>query len=245
MLTTDRETQVAEAVLDLAARAVDCDVSDLLHDLTAHMVALLDIWAAGTTVRDESGQVDHLTASNEECRLLEEAQSKLGEGPCVDSTRSGTVLAPVVLGTSDPALRRWPRFTPRALRAGVVSVAAVPLRADGYTFGAVDLLGAGPTPPTGRDLRLAQALADAAGAWLRQRKALRTRDQVVEQLQTALTTRLVIEQAKGALAARLDIGVEESFALLRSHARARQMRLSDLATRVAQGAVPAELLAPR
>ncbi|GAA2254979.1 transcriptional regulator [Streptomyces ruber] len=241
MPSTERETLVAEAVLDLAARTGDCDVLDLLQDLTAHLVTLLGIRAAGAMIMNGAGQVDHLAASDEDFRRLEEGQLALDEGPCVDSTRSGAVLTPVVLHPPGTGLRRWPRFAPRALRVGITSVAAVPLRVGEHTVGAVDLMGAGPFPPTRRDLRLAQSLADAAGAWLRQRKVLRTKDEVLEQLQTALNTRVVIEQAKGALAARLGIGVEESFVLLRSHARSRRQKLSELAARVAQGAVPSEL----
>ncbi|MFD7817470.1 ANTAR domain-containing protein [Streptomyces sp. NPDC059785] len=239
--TTERESLIAEAVPDLAARTCDCDVLDLLHDLTAHMVTLLGVRAAGTTVLNEAGEVDFLTASDETCRELEEDRLELNEGPCVDSARSGTVLAPVALRGPGPGPRRRPRFTVRALRAGILGVAAVPLRAGEHTLGTVNLLSATPDGPTERDLRLAQVLADAAGAWLRQRQVLRTKDGILGQAEAAPDSRIVIEQAKGVLAARLGISVEESFARLRAHARAQQQRLGDLATSVARGTVPPAL----
>ncbi|MEU6113014.1 GAF and ANTAR domain-containing protein [Streptomyces sp. NPDC047117] len=241
MPTTDRETLVAEAVLDLATRTYECDVLDLLHDLTAYMVSLLGVRAAGATISNEAGKVDYLTASDEMCRQLEEEQLELDEGPCVDSTRSGTVLAPVALHPAGPVVQRWPRFAPRALSLGITSAAAVPLRAGEHTVGAVNLMSTAPFPLTERDLRLAQTLADAFGAWLRHRQVLRTKDEIVRQLQRALETRIVIEQAKGVLASRLGIGVDEAFVRLRCHARARQQKLSDLASRIAQGAMPCGL----
>ena len=243
MYTTDHEALVAEAVLDLATRTYKYDALDLLHDLTAYMVSLLGVYAAGATILNEAGQVDYLTASNEVCRQLEEVQIELDEGPCVGSTRSGTLLTPLTLGPSSPGLRRWPRFTPRARRVDITSVAAVPLKAGRHTVGSVNLMSGGITMPTALDLRMAQALTAAAGAWPQHRRVLLSKDEIVEQLQTALQTRIVIEQAKGVLAARLGITVEDAFPRLRSYARARRMRLRDIATRVAQGDVPRELAA--
>ncbi|GGX81201.1 transcriptional regulator [Streptomyces minutiscleroticus] len=241
MPTTERETLVAEAVIDLTVHAGGRDFLDVLHDLTAHLVTLLDVRAVGMTILDEAGRLDYLTASDEMCRRLEEDQLELGEGPCVDSTRTGTVLPRVALGPGTPGLRRWPRFTPRALCAGILSVAAVPLHVSDNMLVAVNLMSATSGAPTEQDLRLAQLLADATGARLQQRQVLRARDEICDQMETALDTRIVIEQAKGALAARLGVDVEEAFIRLRSHARARQQTLGDLATHVTRGAVPSGL----
>ncbi|GGL94688.1 transcriptional regulator [Streptomyces fumigatiscleroticus] len=244
MPSTYRETLVAEAVLDLSVRTYDCDVLDTLHDLTAYAVTLLGIRAAGTTIVDEAGRVNYLTASDEVCRQLEEDQLDLDEGPCLDSTRSGTVLPPVTLRPPGPGRQRWPRFTSRALRVGITCVAAVPLRTDGHAVGAVNLMCAGSSVPSEQDLRLAQVLADAAGVWLRQRQILRTRDEIAEQLEAACDTRLVIEEAKGVLMARLGIDVDEALLRLRSYARARRQSLGELAARVTGGTVPTGLDAP-
>ncbi|MCQ4207834.1 ANTAR domain-containing protein [Streptomyces longispororuber] len=230
----------SQAVLDLAFRADGFDVLELLHDLTAHTVSLLGLRSAGVTVLSETGQVDYLTASDETCRRLEEDQLELGEGPCLDSTRSGKILPPVLLRAAHPSHDLWPRFTARALRAGITSVAAVPLRTPHHPLGAVNLMSGGRVP-TREDLSLAQSLADAAGICLHHRQTVLTKNEIIGQLQTALTSRIVIEQAKGMIAARQGIGMEEAFNRLRGHARSRQQKLTELATHVVQGALPVEI----
>ncbi|MGE6737476.1 ANTAR domain-containing protein [Streptomyces sp. NPDC059900] len=227
-------------MLDLASRADTFDMLELLHDLTTHTVSLLGVRLVGVTVLNEAGEVDYLTASDEACRRLEEDQLELGEGPCLDAARTGSAMAPVLLRAAHPSRRLWPRFTPRALRAGITGVAAVPLRTPRYPLGAVNLMSDGRLP-TRQDLSLAQVLADAVGFCLHQRHATRTREEVIGQLQTALESRIVIEQAKGMLASRLGIGVEAAFLRLRDHARSRQQRLTELASDIVRGAVPSEL----
>lgn len=128
MSATRNDVLAAQAVLDLASRADGFDVLELLHDLTTHVVDLLGVSSAGVTVLDGHGRVDYLTASDETSRQLEEDQLELGEGPCVDSTRTGDVLSPVLLRADRPSHQLWPRFTARAVAAGISCVAAVPLR---------------------------------------------------------------------------------------------------------------------
>ncbi|QEV61003.1 ANTAR domain-containing protein [Streptomyces spectabilis] len=205
-----------------------------------HTVSLLGVRSAGVTLLDETGQVDYVTASDETCRRLEEDQLELDEGPCVDSTRVGTALAPVLLRADYPSCQRWPRFTPRALGAGITCVAAVPLRAAQHPLGALNLLSADRVP-TREDLCLAQLLADATGSCLQHRQTVLAKDEISCQLETALESRIVIEQAKGVLAYRLGVDVEEAFTRLRAHARSRQQRLTELAAQVTQGVIPAEL----
>ncbi|MDQ1040498.1 GAF domain-containing protein [Streptomyces sp. V3I8] len=240
MSATRHDVPAAQAVLDLASRAEGCDVLELLHDLTTYAVSLLGVRSAGVTVLDERGQVDYLTASDETCRRLEEDQLELDEGPCVDSTRTGKALAPVLLRAAHPSVQRWPRFTPRALRAGISSIAAVPLRTPQHPLGALNLMSADRVP-TREDLRLAQVLADAAVICLQHRQILVAKDEIIGQLEAALESRIVIEQAKGVLASRLDVDVEEAFVRLRGLARSRQQKLTELAAQIARGSIPAEL----
>ncbi|WP_420031396.1 GAF domain-containing protein [Streptomyces sp. cg28] len=208
---------------------------DLLHDLTAYAVDLGQVTSAGVTVLDEGGHVDYLTASDEVCARLEEDQLDLDEGPCVDAARTGSMLQPVVLEPSGPALDRWPRFTPRAVAAGFTCVAAVPLRIRGLSLGSLNLLQAGPDTISHEDLQLAQLLADATGSRLHHRQTLLARDEVIAQLTTALQSRIVIEQAKGMLAARLGTDAEDAFQRMRALARSQQRKLIDLARQIAQG----------
>ncbi|KOT95787.1 transcription antitermination regulator [Streptomyces sp. NRRL F-5755] len=244
MTTTTREVLIAHGVLDLARRRAGFDPLELLHDLTAQAVALLPVRSAGITVLKPDGtSVVYVTASDELCLALEEDQSELNEGPCLDSARSRRPL-PVLSLSEPPGSIRWPRFAPRARRAGITAVAAVNLHLPQLSLGALNLLMAGPPYPGGQDLRLAQTLADAAGAALAFRQELADKDQVLDQLQTALDSRLVIEQAKGVLSARLGVGMDEAFQRLRAHARSRQQKLTDLSARITRGDVPADLLTP-
>ncbi|QCX82607.1 ANTAR domain protein (plasmid) [Streptomyces sp. YIM 121038] len=238
MSVTRHGVLASQAVLDLAWRADGFDVLELLHDLTGHVVGQLGVYSA-LTILDETGQVDYLTASDETCRRLEEDQIELDEGPCLDSTRTGKALAPALLHTS-VAHQRWPRFTPRGLRAGITSVAAVPLRTPHHPLGSLNLLSTARVP-TREDLRLAQALADAAGISLHHRQALLAKEEIIGQLETALESRIVIEQAKGVLASQLGIDMDEAFARPRRHARSRQQKLTVLASNVAHGDIPADL----
>ncbi|MGW7554821.1 GAF and ANTAR domain-containing protein [Streptomyces rimosus] len=244
MTTTDREVRIAHGVLDLAHRRTGFDPLELLHDLTAEAVALLPVRSAGITVLEPDGTgVVYVTASDELCLALEEDQIELNEGPCLDSARSRRPL-PVLSLSEPPASIRWPRFAPRARRAGITAVAAVNLHLPQLSLGALNLLMAGPPFPGTHDLRLAQTLADAAGAALAFRQQLADKDQVLDQLQAALDSRLVIEQAKGVLSARLGVDMDEAFQRLRTHARSRQQKLTDLAARITRGDVPTDLLEP-
>ncbi|WP_030670252.1 GAF and ANTAR domain-containing protein [Streptomyces rimosus] len=244
MTTTNRELLIAQGVLDLADRPAGFDPLELLHDLTAQAVALLPVRSAGITVLEPDGNtVVYVTASDELCLALEEDQSELNEGPCLDSARAHRAL-PVLSLSEPPGSIRWPRFAPRARRAGITAVAAVNLHLPQLSLGALNLLMAEQPYLGGQDLRLAQTLADAAGTALAFRQQLADKDQVLEQLQTALDSRLVIEQAKGVLSARLSVDMDDAFQRLRAYARSRQQKLTDLSARVTRGDVPADLLTP-
>ncbi|MFD7713545.1 ANTAR domain-containing protein [Streptomyces sp. NPDC059785] len=240
-MITERELQLSQAVLELVHRPADFDVLQLLHDLTAHAAAFLPVRGVGITVLDEDGDIAYLTASDETCRRLEQDQLDLDEGPCLDSARTRVPL-PVTLLTSREASTRWPRFTSRALTKTITAVAALPLHTPDLMFGALNLLMTRAPYADDRDLALARLLADAATIALTHRHEVSTREQVVHQLRTALDSRLVIEQAKGVLSARLGLSIDEAFTLLRAHARAHQQKLTALATRVALGDIPDALL---
>ncbi|MFI2242135.1 GAF and ANTAR domain-containing protein [Streptomyces chrestomyceticus] len=239
---TESQARVAEAMRDLVHRTTDFDPLELLHDLTAHVAALLPVAGAGVTVLDELERVEYATASDERCRHLEQVQIELDEGPCLEATRTGLAL-PVSSLTGPPALR-WPRFARNARRVGITAVAAVPLRSPAVTIGALNLMLSdqdSDTAPDGPQMRIAQALADATASCFGHRQEARDQASVTEQLTIALDSRLVIEQAKGVLSERLKVPVDEAFQRLRRHARARQQKLTALATEIAQGAIPTEL----
>jgi GAF domain-containing protein len=149
----------------------------------------------------------------------------------VDCFRSGQPVAVIDLVTAG----RWPRFTAAAAEVGFAAVHAVPMRLRAQTIGALNFFGVAPGPVDAARLRLGQALADVATIGLLQQRAIHRRDALTEQLQSALNSRVLIEQAKGVLAERLQVGVDDAFAILRQSARAANRRLADLARAVVDG----------
>lgn len=228
-----RERALAEAFVEVADTLVDdFDVIDFLHVLAEHCVRLLDVDAAGLMLADHRGTLHASAASSENARLLELFELQADAGPCVDCYRSG---APVVNADLDANAERWPQFAEAARLAGFVSVHALPLRLRETVIGALNLFCSSPAPLGEQDVRVGQALADVATIGILAQRGLAQADLIATQLQNALNSRIAIEQAKGALAERHQITVDEAFAILRRHARANNLRISDLARDVATG----------
>jgi transcriptional regulator with GAF, ATPase, and Fis domain len=187
---------------------------------------LLDVAAAGLLLADPRGELRVVAASSEAARLLELFQLQNDQGPCLDCYRSGQ---PVQAADLDAAAARWPRFAPVARQAGFAAVQALPMRLREQVIGALNLFRAAPGVFDPADVRVGQALADVATISLLHERSMRHSDALNEQLQTALNSRVVIEQAKGKLAERLGVDMDQAFSLLRDFARNRNLRLSDLA----------------
>lgn len=238
-----RERLLAETFVDLADTLVDdFDIIDFLHMLAERCVRLLDVTAAGLMLADHEGQLRITASSTERARLLELLEVQSDEGPCLDCFAEGAAVVEGALG--EPGRHsRWPRFAAEARAAGFQSVVALPLRWRDETIGALNLFSMDPKPLRPAEHLLAQALADAATIGLLQERGVRQREVVAQQLQTALNSRVIIEQATGVLAERNNVDVESAFRLLRSAARARQERLSEFARRVVLGEAGAPLLA--
>ena len=202
------------------------DVIDFLHVLTDRSVQLLDVSAAGLLLADPRGELRVVAASSEAARLLELFQLQNHQGPCLDCYRAGQPVAAADLAA---AAQRWPRFAAAARRAGFAAVQALPMRLREQVIGALNLFRADAGAFAPADVRVGQALADVATISLLHERSMRLSDTLSEQLQTALNSRVVIEQAKGKLAERLGVDMDQAFSLLRQHARSRNLRLSDLA----------------
>jgi GAF domain-containing protein len=228
-----RERVLTEAFVSLADTLVtDYDVIDLLHRLCSESVTLLPVDAAGLMLSDQRGTLRVVSSSTEQVHLVELFQLQANEGPCLDCFRTSRQVVSADLGLEP----RWPRFVEHARRAGYRSVHALPLRLRSETIGGLNLFGRTPGALPSHALRVGQALADVATIGILQERAVRRQEVLAEQLQVALNSRVIIEQAKGMLAERGQIGLPQAFALLRSHARARQQGLSELARDVVNGA---------
>jgi GAF domain-containing protein len=221
-----REAVLARVLVRLAdTLASDFDIVDFLHGLSADSVEILEAEAAGVMLADPRGGLRLVASSDERMRLLELFELQGAQGPCLDAFSTGR---PVQASAAD-SRARWPAFAPRACGAGFQVMCAVPLRVRTQVIGALNLFRSSDEPFTGTEMEIAQAMAEMAAIGLIQERALRERNLLTEQLQAALNSRVVIEQAKGKLAERLGVDMDQAFALLRDHARASNRRLSDLA----------------
>lgn len=228
-----RERLLAEAFVDTADTLVeDFDVIDFLHTLAERCVAILDVDAAGIMLADPAGVLHATASSTENARLLELFELQSEVGPCIEAFTTGRSVVNVDLRASAV---RWPRFAEAAGATGFVSAHALPLRLREQVIGTLNLFCERPGTLSEADVRTGQALADVATVAILAHSSFRHADLLAEQLQYALTSRIAIEQAKGVLAERRGISVDEAFTLLRGHARSRNVRLSDLARAVANG----------
>ncbi|NUR61385.1 MAG: GAF and ANTAR domain-containing protein [Catenulispora sp.] len=239
-MSVTRERQLVATFVEVADTLVDdFDVIDLLHTLAERCVQLLDVEAAGIMLIDQRGQLHAAAASTENARLVELFELQSDAGPCVDCCRSGEA---VVNADLEAEAERWPRFAEAARRSGFVAVHALPLRLRDTVIGALNLFSSARRVLNDDDARAGQALADVATIGILAQRGLHQAELLAAQLQGALTSRIVIEQAKGVLAERRAIDVDEAFELLRGYARRRNLRLSDVAREVAEGSATASEL---
>jgi hypothetical protein len=229
-----RETLLARTFVELADTLVeDFDVVDLLTLLTHRCVEALEVTAAGLMLAGPGGaDLRVLAASSEAMRLLELFELQAEAGPCVDCYRTGEPVLNQDLATVDG---RWPRFAARAIDAGFRSVHALPMRLRGLTIGALNLFRAEEGGLEAADVLAAQAFADVATIAVLQHRAALEAKVLNDQLSDALNTRVVIEQAKGVLAERAGLDMENAFSRLRGHARSHNLRLVDVAQAVIDG----------
>ena len=218
---------LSDTFVELADRMVaDFDVIDFLHLLTDRSVALMSASAAGVMLADPRGELRVAASSNEAAGLLELFQIQNDQGPCLDCCRTGKPVTAADLAGPD---QRWPRFAAAATQAGFRRVEALPLRLREQVIGALNLFRTDPGPFEPAELRLGQALADVATIGLLHERNVRRSDTLAEQLQRALNSRVVIEQAKGKLAERLGMDMDQAFTLLRDYSRSSNQLLTDVA----------------
>lgn len=218
---------------------VDCDAVEVLWRLTRRCVELFDIAEAGLMVVEPGGTPRAMASSHERSHMLDVVQLLGQQGPCFECFHSGE---PVDSAQLDQELARWPDFSPAALAAGFRSVQALPMHVRGEVYGALTLFRVEPGPLNQADVTAAQALADVATLRLVQERTRRQAQVTVQQLQTALRNRILIEQAKGVAAEQAQLGIDQALSLLRTFARSQDRRLTDVARDVVDGTLHARQL---
>jgi GAF domain-containing protein len=237
------EQRLARVFVELADTLVDdFDVLEFLNVLVERCVELLEVAAAGVVLADRSGELRMAAASSEQARLVELFSVQADDGPCPDCVRIGRPVFSTDL-VADEA--RWPRFAPAARAAGFAAAHAVPMRLRRTVIGALNLFHTDPDGVDESRIRLGQALADVATIGVLQQRAIHESTVLAEQLHTALSSRVLIEQAKGVLSARGDVDMNDAFAALRGYARSHGRLLSEVARTVAEGTADVDAILRR
>ena len=227
-VSTARVAEIFVEVADTSAGALD--PVDFLYRLTTSASELAGGRSAGLLLVDHLGKLQFMAGSDDRVELLELLQVDAQEGPCFDCFQQGDTVVEAQLAH---ATHRWPRFAPRAVGAGFRSVHAFPLRSRHQVIGALNLFGDDAGGVDVEDVPVVQALADLATLGLLQERVIARSEARIQQLEGALTSRIVIEQAKGRIAQLHGCSPDEAFRLLRTHCRNNGLRLGDVAATIA------------
>jgi transcriptional regulator with GAF, ATPase, and Fis domain len=225
--------RLTQVFVELADTLVEqFDVLDFLQTLADRSVEVLEADESGLMLADERGELALMASTSERVRVLELFELQVRQGPCRDCFATGEQLVNVVLDEERP---RWPEFAPAALGAGFAVTHALPLRLRGRIIGALNLFTSARTTLDADAVAVGQAMADVATIGLLHERTLHEQTVLSQQLQVALHSRVLIEQAKGMLAARAGVPVEEAFARMRAHARHHGLALTTVAQAVVEG----------
>jgi GAF domain-containing protein len=239
--TRNRDALLAQRFVALADTLVDdYDVVDLLDRLVHAIVELLPVQQAGLLLLDENEEPQLLASTSESTRVLELFQLQSSEGgPCIECLNTGVPVSVEDLASH----HSWPRFSQVALSLGFEAVHALPLRLRGEAVGALNLFGSR-ARLSENDLQVGQSLADMATIGILQHRSSRAASVEAEQLQQALASRVVIEQAKGVLAEFASVDMEAAFNSLRTYARSRNLKLGEVAEAIVERRLPPENVVP-
>ncbi len=208
-------------------------IGDVLHNLTEEMAEVLNVTGAGVTLVHD-GRLRFVTAAVEAIATLERVQENWQKGPCIDAVASAGTVSVGDISSAD-AGERWPDYVIAAKTTGIQAVAGIPMLAEGEAIGAVNLYDSQPRNWSAEDLRVATVFASIATGYLTHASAAQKQQRTAEQLQQAMNTRLIIEQAKGVLANRREITVHDAFQTLRKYARDHNARIHDVCRAVVRG----------
>ena len=236
----DDARRMAQVFVELADTLGDTfDVVGFLHNLTDRCVELLPADAAGPMLSGQRGGLGLVASTTDRARAVVVFELRVQQGPCMECFATGRAIVNV---DPDEARKRWPRLAPVVVEAGFGASHALPMRLRGQVIGALNLFTDGELHLSDSDVAVGQAMADVATIGLLHQRNTHEQTVLSRQLRAALHSRVVIEQAKGALAARADVSVADAFDRLRAYARRNHLKLADVASAVVDGVTPEDLL---
>jgi GAF domain-containing protein len=228
--TAGREDRLLETFAVLADTLVDTyDVVELLQTLVDACQDVLDATDAGILLANRDGELELIASTSEASRLVEVMQLAAEAGPCIECYHRGTRVSVPDIAAEES---RWPAFGAIARSNGFNAIEAVPMRLRDTTIGTLNLLRAESGTPPEADLVAARAFADVATIGILHERSLRDAEALNDQLQAALTSRVLIEQAKGVVSFTAGVPIDDAFRLLRTFARNHRASLSEVAGRV-------------
>lgn len=185
---------------------------------------------SGMTLIGDDGKPVTAVFTDEESPEIDAAQYRTGEGPCLDAWRFGRPVRVADTATADGA---YPAFRETALAHGIRSTLSLPLQAKGTNLGALNLYARDLAAFTDDDELLGCDLVEVGGVVLWNSQAYWGAHQLSEQLNDALSSRAIIEQAKGILMARNHgIDANAAFELLRAASQRENVKLREIADRI-------------
>jgi GAF domain-containing protein len=238
---TSREARLNAAFVMVAdTLTADYDVVDLLHTLVVECTVIVAAAAGGLMLSDSLGRLQLVASTDESAELVEIMELAAGAGPCVDCFATGTSISVPDIEASGES---WPDFRSAAHGQGFHAVHATPMKLRGEVIGTINLFNVAPGALSPRDAAVVQALADVATIGVLQQRIATESQIVAEQLQRALDSRVLIEQAKGVLSQALGLRMDEAFGALRNYARNRNMTLHAVSMAITDRSLTAEILA--
>ncbi|HZJ06186.1 MAG TPA: GAF and ANTAR domain-containing protein [Nocardioidaceae bacterium] len=205
------------------------DLDTVLGELAASLIGVLGLAGSGVTLASE-GRLRTATAFPAHLVELEQIQQDAQLGPCAQAVQTGKVVA--VADLRHGYAERWPEYCVIAARLGLVAVAGIPLRMQDETIGAFNMYDEKPRDWSDGDIAAAVVMADMATGFLINASKLHQQEQMTQQLQFALDSRVVIEQAKGAVATAHGVSIDEAFERIRRHARANNASVGAAASAI-------------
>jgi len=197
------------------------DLGSALTELTESVTRVLYLSGSGVTIA-EDGRLRFVTAVSQASRDLEVAQEEQQAGPCREAYDNDQV---VLVSDVRQESARWPQFSATAARVGVAGVAGIPMRLDDQVIGALNLYSAEARAWSDEDIAVARVLADVATSYVVNASKLSQQEQLNAQLQQALESRIIIEQAKGITAQQHEVSIDKAYQLIRRHARSNNASL--------------------